>query len=208
MNNGCYKCGSPQGDSARLCPLCNKLRMDERERRKEGVAFEPAHCAVSDSSRSRLLFAFLPVVVFFLIIGVWLIPMPGSLISRGERPAIDEIRKPVSDYLISKLSCDQPAQLEMLDIESVGGFEREMGGYPVYAAFSVACYDGARTRRWKDSKDKRTVAAFVRRTSSGNFEAYVPSLFQELADSFEQEFADSFEAGIENALKELLEQLK
>jgi len=30
MGNGCYKCGSSQGEPSRLCPSCNKKRRQER----------------------------------------------------------------------------------------------------------------------------------------------------------------------------------
>jgi hypothetical protein len=107
-------------------------------------------------------------------------------------PSANQVEPLLRDYLLSGASdnCSGAMTLEQLDDVSVGEFSSQFGGWPVYANHRETCRQGGSSLTYDGSKDaeRHVAAVFVRRTTTGRLEAYIPSFFSDAQRQMEQSF--------------------
>ena len=107
-------------------------------------------------------------------------------------PSANQVEPILKDYLLSSASgnCAGDMTLEQLDDVSVGEFSSQFGGWPVYANHRETCRQGGNSMTYDGSKDveRHVAAVFVRRTTTGRLEAYIPSLFGDAQRQMQQSF--------------------
>ena len=107
-------------------------------------------------------------------------------------PSANQVEPILKDYLLSSASsnCSGDMTLEQLDDVSVGEFSSQFGGWPVYANHRETCRQGSSSMTYDGSKDieRHVAAVFVRRTTTGRLEAYIPSLFGDAQRQMQQSF--------------------
>ena len=107
-------------------------------------------------------------------------------------PSANQVEPILKDYLLSSASgnCAGDMTLEQLDDVSVGEFSSQFGGWPVYANHRETCRQGGSSMTYDGSKDveRHVAAVFVRRTTTGRLEAYIPSLFGDAQRQMQQSF--------------------
>ena len=105
-------------------------------------------------------------------------------------PSATQVEPLLKDYLLSGGSgdCSGAVTLEELDNVSVGEFSKQFGGWPVYANHRETCRQGHSSMTYDGSKDveRHVAAVFVRRTTTGRLEAYVPSFFADAQRQMDQ----------------------
>ncbi len=96
-------------------------------------------------------------------------------------PEADAIEGIVGEYLKERKAktCSGSVVLDSLSINEVGAFDASMGGFPVYAAFSVTCQEGNDSMSWTGDGGKDAAAAYVRSKSLGGYEAFTPAIFEQ-----------------------------
>jgi hypothetical protein len=112
-------------------------------------------------------------------------------------PSVAQVEPLLMDYLTSGASgnCSGATTLEQLDNISVGEFSSQFGGWPVYADHRETCRRGGSSMTYDGSKDveRHVAAVFVRRTTTGRLEVYVPALFADAQRQMEQAFQKAFD---------------
>jgi uncharacterized cupin superfamily protein len=107
-------------------------------------------------------------------------------------PSAHQVEPLLKDYLVSGASgnCTGAMTLEQLDDVSVGEFSSQFGGWPVYANHRETCHQGSSSMTYDGSKDveRHVAAVFVRRTTTGSLEAYIPSFFGDAQRQMKQSF--------------------
>ena len=107
-------------------------------------------------------------------------------------PSANQVEPLLKDYLLSGASgnCSGAMTLEQLDDVSVGEFSSQFGGWPVYADHRETCRQGNSSMTYDGSTDveRHVAAVFVRRTTTGRLEAYLPSIFGDARRQMEQSF--------------------
>ena len=107
-------------------------------------------------------------------------------------PSAQQVEPLLKDYLLSNSSgnCAGTKTLEQLDDVSVGEFSSQFGGWPVYANHQETCHQGNSSVTYDGSKDveRHVAAVFVRRTTTGRLETYLPSIFGDAQRQMEQSF--------------------
>jgi hypothetical protein len=135
--------------------------------------------------KSICLFA-VAVVVF----GVW-------HFRNNAQPSVRQIEPLLKDYLESGASagCSGTLVLEQLDSVSVGTFNSQMGGWPIYAAHVESCHQGGNSTTYDGSKDAehKVAAVFARRTAAGSIELFTPAIFQSAQREMQQTFQKAFD---------------
>ncbi len=66
----------------------------------------------------------------------------GSACSRSPgKPTLQQMQQPVGDYLLGykKTSCDGEVRLQSVEVKRIGEFDKNLGGFPVFADFAVTC---------------------------------------------------------------------
>lgn len=105
-------------------------------------------------------------------------------------PSANQVEPLLRDYLLSGASghCSGAMTLDQLDDVSVGEFSSEFGGWPVYANHRETCRQDNSSMTYDGSKDveRQVAAVFVRRTTSGRLEVYLPSIFGDAQRQMEQ----------------------
>src|SRR5215469_18630745 len=105
-------------------------------------------------------------------------------------PSAKQVEPLLKDYLVSGASghCSGVTTLDQLDDVSVGEFSSQFGGWPVYANHRETCRQGHSSMTYDGSKDveRHVAAVFVRRTTTGRLEAYVPSFFADAQRQMDQ----------------------
>ena len=107
-------------------------------------------------------------------------------------PSANQVEPLLKDYLLSGASgsCSGAMTLDQLDAVSVGEFSSQFGGWPVYADHRETCRQGNSSMTYDGSTDveRHVAAVFVRRTTTGRLEAYLPSIFGDAQRQMEQSF--------------------
>jgi hypothetical protein len=107
-------------------------------------------------------------------------------------PSANQVEPILKDYLLSGASSNCPGAmtLDQLEDVSVGEFSSQFGGWPVYANHRETCRQGSSSMTYDGSKDveRHVAAVFVRRTTTGRLEAYIPSFFGDAQRQIEQSF--------------------
>jgi hypothetical protein len=115
----------------------------------------------------------------YLVIGVLIaLAYLGYSHFRGDdKPSAADVEPGLTSYLATgKGDCN----VEHLSDISVGDFNSQFGGWPVYASHEETCRDGDTTTTISglDHAETQIAAAFARRTASGQVELFLPSFFQ------------------------------
>jgi len=100
----------------------------------------------------------------------------------GAKPSITEVTPALSGYLASEEAASGAGSVtvDQLSVTSVGDFNKDMGGWPVFAAsYTVTRRQGVTTvhTTWTPP-DAKTAVAFARRTGNGAIECFTPAIFQ------------------------------
>jgi hypothetical protein len=107
-------------------------------------------------------------------------------------PSVIQVEPLLREYLASGSSgnCSGAMTLEQLDAVSVGEFSSQFGGWPVYANHRETCRHGSSSMTYDGSKDveRHVAAVFVRRTTTGRLEAFIPSFFADAQRQMELSF--------------------
>ena len=127
----------------------------------------------------------LVVAVGIAVLGVW-------HWRSSSPPSAQQVEPLLKDYLLAKSSgnCTGTMTLEQLEDVSVGEFSSQFGGWPVYANHQETCHQGSSSVTYDGSKDveRHVAAVFVRRTTTGSLETYLPSIFGDAQRQMEQSF--------------------
>jgi hypothetical protein len=106
------------------------------------------------------------------------------------KPSTDEVEPALKAYLIAAKAktCSSRVDVERLAVTDVGDFDKRWGGWPVYATFSVTCYEGGNRSTWNsnDPSDK-VVASVVRRNAAGEYECFLPDMFREAEEQMKKQ---------------------
>ena len=101
-------------------------------------------------------------------------------------PSAAQVEPLLRTYLESTSHCGGTIDIQ-LDNVSIGPYTSQMGGWPVYANHVEECHakvagfdNSSLTTTYDGSHDaeKKVAAAFVRRSTSGQLELYVPEIYQ------------------------------
>ena len=100
----------------------------------------------------------------------------------GPKPSTTDVTPALSGYLASEEASSVPGSVtvDQLSVTSVGDFNKDMGGWPVFAAsYVVTRHQGVTTvhTTWRPP-DSNTAVAFARRTANGGIECFTPEIFQ------------------------------
>ena len=57
------------------------------------------------------------------------------------KPTPQQMNRAVGDFLVNNngSSCDGNVSLNNVEVKRIGGYEKQLGGFPVYADYSVTC---------------------------------------------------------------------
>jgi len=113
-------------------------------------------------------------------------------------PSAQQVEPLLKDYLLANSSgnCSGTMTLEQLEDVSVGEFSSQFGGWPVYANHRETCHQGNSSMTYDGSKDveRHVAAVFVRRTTTGHIETYVPSIFGDAQRQMEKSFQKALDS--------------
>jgi hypothetical protein len=123
-------------------------------------------------------------VILFLLLAVF-----GGCTS-DTKPSTDEVEPALKAYLIAAKAktCSGRVEVDRLAVTEVGEFDKRWEGWPVYATFSVTCYEGGNRSTWNsnDPSDK-VMASLVRRNTTGDYECFLPDMFREAEEQLKKQ---------------------
>jgi hypothetical protein len=97
------------------------------------------------------------------------------------KPSTEEVEPALKAYLMAEKAktCSGRVEVERLAITDVGDFDKRWGGWPVYATFSVTCYDGGNRSTWNSNDpSEKVMASLVRKNTAGEYECFLPDTFR------------------------------
>ena len=101
--------------------------------------------------------------------------------SSDTKPTTDEVEPSLKAYLLAEKAstCAGTVVVERLSVTDVGDFDKRWGGWPVYATFSVTCYDEGNRSTWNSNDpSSKVMASLVRRNAIGDYECFLPDMFR------------------------------
>jgi hypothetical protein len=110
--------------------------------------------------------------------------------SGDSNPGADEVEHALKSYLLAEKAktCGGRVELERLRVIEVGEFDKQWGGWPAYATFTLTCYDGGNRTTWNSNDgSKKVITAFVRKTASGEYECFIPDTFREAQEQLKKQ---------------------
>jgi hypothetical protein len=110
--------------------------------------------------------------------------------SDDTKPTPDEVQPALKSYLLAEKAktCNGRVEVERLTVTSVGEFDKRWGGYPVYATFSVTCFDGGNRTTWNSNDpSEKVMASLVRKNSAGDYECFLPDMFRDAQDQLKKQ---------------------
>jgi hypothetical protein len=134
---------------------------------------------------------------------IWLIAIAAVVFGiwhfrSNSQPSVRQIEPLLKNYLESGASsgCSGTLVLEQLDSVSVGTFNSQMGGWPIYAAHVETCHAGGNSVTYDGSKDAehKVAAVFARRAADGSIELFTPAIFQSAQREMQQTFQKAFDS--------------
>lgn len=114
-----------------------------------------------------------------LVLALSLLAFAGC--SGDERPTAEEVEPALKTYLIAHKAktCNGTVTLDRMSIQRIGDFDKQLGGWPVYATFSVTCKEGSNSTTWNsDDPSSKAMASLARKTVSGDIECFMPRGFR------------------------------
>ncbi len=116
----------------------------------------------------------------------------------NSQPSVPQIEPLLKNYLESggSAGCSGTLVLQRLDSVSIGTFNSQMGGWPIYAAHVETCHQGGSSSSYDGSKDAehKVAAVFARRTATGSIELFAPAIFQSAQRDMQQTFQKAFDS--------------
>jgi hypothetical protein len=110
--------------------------------------------------------------------------------SNDTKPTTDEVEPALKAYLLAEKArtCKGKVEVERLTVTDVGDFDKQWGGWPVFATFSVTCYEAGNRSTWEsnDPKDK-VMTALVRKNAVGEYECFIPDMFRAAQEQVKKE---------------------
>ena len=115
------------------------------------------------------------------------------------KPTTQQMQQPVGDYLVDykKASCDGDVRLQGVDVKRIGKFDKVLGGFPVFADFSVTCDarpGGIVTiSSTFEAKDGATTGAAVcyARPSGGAYSCVMPDVLRSAEKQIQQQMNEA-----------------
>jgi hypothetical protein len=101
--------------------------------------------------------------------------------TQGTPPSEAEAKSALTSFLVAEQQahCRGSVTLNHLSVTRIGRYEGNMGGYPVFAAFSTTCRHGGSSETVNGTGQTNAAAAYMRKSSSGAWEAYMPEIFRQ-----------------------------
>lgn len=110
--------------------------------------------------------------------------------SEETKPTPDDVQPALKAYLMAEKAktCQGRVEVQRLTVTNVGDLDGQWGGWPVYATFSVTCYEGGNSSTWEsnDPSDK-AMAALVRKNAAGDYECFIPDMFRAAQEQIKKE---------------------
>jgi hypothetical protein len=128
-----------------------------------------------------------------LVLGLSLLAFVGC--SGDEKPTAEEVEPALKAYLIAQKgkTCIGTVTLNRMSIQRIGDFDKQFGGWPVYATFSVTCKEGSNSTTWNsDDPSSKAMASLARKTASGDIECSMPAMFQNAEEQLKQQLEEAF----------------
>ena len=96
-------------------------------------------------------------------------------------PSEAEAKSALASYVVAQQQsgCRGSVTLDRLSVTRVGSYERNVGGYPVFAAFSITCRHGNTTETMNINGSTAAATAYMRKSSFGAWEAYTPEILRQ-----------------------------
>lgn len=112
-----------------------------------------------------------------------------------QAPSAAEAKSALASYLVAEHQsrCQGRVTLDHLSVTRVGGFESNMGGYPIFAAYSTTCRHGASSETVNGMGQADAAAAYMRRPARGGWEAYMPDIFRRAQLQLDRQIQDALE---------------
>ena len=90
--------------------------------------------------------------------------------------------------LLQDVRINGKVEVERLNVTRVGEFDKQWGGWPVYATFAVTCFDGGNRSTWEsnDPSDK-VMTSLVRKNALGDYECFMPDMFRDAQEQLKKQ---------------------
>lgn len=94
------------------------------------------------------------------------------------KPSEAQAQKALESYLLDheKAHCQGEVSLDHVSVTRVDAYDKQGGGFPVYANFAVKCQEGANSTTWNGDAFPDAMAAEVKQ-ASGGWVAFMPAPF-------------------------------
>jgi len=128
-----------------------------------------------------------------LVLGLSLLAFAGC--SGDEKPTAEKVEPALKAYLIAQKAktCNGTVTLDRMSIQKIGDFDKQFGGWPVYATFSVTCKEGSNSTTWhSDDASSEAMASLARKTASGDIECFMPAMFQNAEEQLKKQLEEAF----------------
>jgi hypothetical protein len=115
------------------------------------------------------------MTIFVLLLGAY------AGCSNDTKPTTDEVEPALKVYLLSEKAnaCNGRVEIERLSVIEVGDFDKRWEGWPVFATFSVTCYDGGNRITWNSNDpSEKVMTSLVRKNAAGDYECFLPNMFR------------------------------
>jgi hypothetical protein len=110
--------------------------------------------------------------------------------SDDTKPTTDEVEPALKTYLLAEKArtCNGKVEVERLNVVGVGDFDKQWGGWPVYATFAVTCFEGGNRSTWEsnDPSDK-VMTSLVRKNVAGDYECFMPDMFRDAQEQLKKQ---------------------
>jgi hypothetical protein len=110
--------------------------------------------------------------------------------SNDAKPAPVEVEPALKTYLIAEKArtCGGIVTIERLSVTEVKDFDKQWGGWPVYATFSVTCIEGGnRTTCESNDPSDKAMASLVRKNAAGDYECFMPDVFRSAQEQMKKQ---------------------
>jgi hypothetical protein len=116
----------------------------------------------------------------------------------GAKPPTSDVEAKLSGFLAAaKGNCS----VSHLSDVSIGDFNQQFAGWPVYASHEEVCRDGDTTTTYAglDDAKNQVAAAFARRNASGVVELFIPGFFQDAQRQLSQDAQQQLQGALDSA---------
>ncbi|MCX6144090.1 MAG: hypothetical protein NTZ35_12825 [Ignavibacteriales bacterium] len=110
--------------------------------------------------------------------------------SSDTKPTMDEVEPALKTYLLAEKArtCNGKVEVERLTVTGVGEFDKQWGGWPVYATFAVTCFDGGNRTTWESNDpSEKVMTSLVRKNAAGDYECFIPDMFRDAQEQMKKQ---------------------